>query len=73
MGLTEPQSINDCHRCLYGVMQVSWHEKPPHLQQEPRVGRAVGWIASGSWKAAFLSGTLGPIITVNTLCGGDNG
>lgn len=69
MGLTEPQPVNNYNQCLYGIMQVSWHERP-HWQREQRVGRSVGEIASGSCKVAFLSGTLGPIITVNALRGG---
>lgn len=68
MVLTEPQPVNNYSQCLYGIMQVSWHERP-HWQKEQRVGRAVGQIASGSRKVAFLSGTLGPIITVNALRG----
>ena len=36
MGLTEPQSINTYNERLYGIIKVSWHEKP-HFQQEQSV------------------------------------
>lgn len=32
-GLTEPQSTNYYGKCLYGLVQVSWHLKP-HFQKE---------------------------------------